>query len=267
MSLPLTLVVSGALVSLMQFRRTVAVLAVAAPVMAACAKRPPAQGPRPNTPPGNVAAAVETVRVRDPELERRGAVLALQVLEREAQIQELERRLDEARQEAVRAMARLQTLATRAEAASGIAEAEIGVQTLRNLAGSASAPEFEQSEELLRMSTAEFSNQNYGGSLYLATQARNLAKTGETRVQGARRAALRSGEVPFAIPLSLRVEGTANVREGPGATFRVLFTLERGVRVVGHSYLNEWVRISDSQDRTGWVFYTLVGRGQPGGFD
>lgn len=247
----------------MRYRPAILLLAVAALVIAACAKRPPGQGPPPSTGPSNVAV-VETVKVRDPELERRGAVLGLQILEREAQIQDLERRLDEARQEAVRAMARLQTLATRAEAASGIAEAEIGVQTLRNQAGSGSAAELQQAEQLLRMSTAEFTNQNYGGSLYLATQAKNLAKAGETRLAGTRRA-LRPGEVPFAIPLSLRVEGTANVREGPGTSFPVLFTLEPGAQVVGHSYLNEWVRISDAQGRTGWVFYNLVsGAGQSG---
>lgn len=230
----------------------------------ACAGRGPAQGPAPDTPSTNVVV-VETVRVRDAELERRSAVLGLQLLEREAQIQDFERRLGEARQEAVRAMARLQTLATRAEAASGIAEAEIGVQTLRNLEGSAGAVELQQSQELLRLSTVEFGNQNYGGSLYLATQARNVAKAGETRLRGTRRATLRSGEVPFAIPLALQVQGTANVREGPGTTFRVLFTLDRGSRVVGHSYLNEWVRISEPQGRAGWIFYTLVGRGEPNG--
>lgn len=241
----------------MRYRPAILLLAVAALVIAACAKRPPAQGPPPSTGTSNVVA-VETVKVRDPELERRGAVLGLQVLERDAQIQDLERRLDEARQEAVRAMARLQTLATRAEAASGIAETEIGVQTLRNQAGSASAAELQQAEQLLRMSTAEFTNQNYGGSLYLATQAKNLAKAGETRLAGARRAALRPGETSFAIPLSLRVEATANVREGPGTSFPVLFTLDRGSPVVGHSYLNEWVRITDAQGRAGWVFYNLV---------
>jgi SH3-like domain-containing protein len=115
------------------------------------------------------------------------------------------------------------------------------------------------------MSTTEFTNENYGGSLYLATQAKNLAKAGETRLAGTRRAALRPGEVPFAIPLSLRVEATANVREGPGTSFRVMFTLERQARVIGHSYLNEWVRISDPQGRTGWVFYTLVGPGEQSG--
>jgi hypothetical protein len=247
----------------MQSRPAILFFAAAALVIAACAKRPPAQGPPPDTVTNRVV--VETVTVRDPELERRGAVLGLQVLEREAQIQDLERRLDEARQEAVRAMARLQTLATRAEAASGIAEAEIGVQTLRNQAGSASVGELEQAEQLLRMSTTEFDNQNYGGSLYLATQAKNLAKAGETRIAGTPRAALRPGEVPFAIPLSLRVEGAANVREGPGTSFPVLFTLEPGAQFVGHSYLNEWVRISDAQGRTGWVFYNLVSGGGESG--
>src|SRR2546425_8259366 len=44
---------------------------------------------------------------------------------------DLQARLDEARQEVVRALAKLQTVASRAEAASAMAEAEIAVQSLR----------------------------------------------------------------------------------------------------------------------------------------
>src|SRR5947199_235423 len=63
--------------------------------------------------------------VRDTALEQRAARLELKVLEQEAQVDELQSRLDDARHEVVRAMAKLQSLATRAEAASGMAEAEI----------------------------------------------------------------------------------------------------------------------------------------------
>ena len=64
--------------------------------------------------------AVDTVVIRsevDAELEQRVATVQLQLLERAAQVEELQRQLDAARREVVRAMARLQTLASRAEAA------------------------------------------------------------------------------------------------------------------------------------------------------
>jgi len=58
---------------------------------------------------------------RDTAMEQRVARLELRLLERDAQLEELQARLDEARQEVVRAMAKLQTVASRAEAASAIA--------------------------------------------------------------------------------------------------------------------------------------------------
>jgi SH3-like domain-containing protein len=74
------------------------------------------------------------------------------------------------------------------------------------------------------------------------------------------RSATRKGEVPFALPLRLQTTGRANVREGPGANFKVLFTLETGVPIVAYSYLDQWVRIRDDSDRPGWIHQTLVDR-------
>src|SRR5438045_2501818 len=89
--------------------------------------------------PATIRAVPETVTVRDPETERELARVKVQLLERNARLADMDRRLDEATTEVVRAMARLRTLATRAEAASAIAEAEVTVQQLRGRAG-AQAP-------------------------------------------------------------------------------------------------------------------------------
>ena len=94
--------------------------------------------------------------VRDTAMERRVARLEMALLEKEGQIDDLESRLDDARGEVVRALARLQTVANRAEAASGIAEAEIALQSLRSGPGSARAPETNQIASLLKRSSTEF---------------------------------------------------------------------------------------------------------------
>jgi hypothetical protein len=206
-----------------------------------------------------VDTVVKTVPVRDPELEQRIARLELRVLERSAEAEQLQARLDEARREVVRAMAKLQTAATRAEAASGMAEAELALQTLRN--ASPQAPEVAQTGQLLESSNEEFERQNYGGALYLATQAKGVAVGGQARVASAAgRETLRAGEVLFALPLRLETQGRANVREGPGTNFKILFTVETGTAVTAHAFAEQWVRISDEGGRSGWVFYNLVGR-------
>ncbi|MBI2072761.1 MAG: SH3 domain-containing protein [Gemmatimonadetes bacterium] len=182
--------------------------------------------------------------------------MELQLLAKDAQIDALTRQLDDARQEVVRAMARLRTLATRAEAASGMAEAELAVQSLRAKA-ERSAPELAQAQQLLGLSGDEFAKENYGGALYLANQAKSAARAGEGRV-AAQRLTSRPGEVTFAIPVPLRILSRGNVREGPGTRFPVVYTLEAGAQVLGHSYANDWVRIVDHDGRAGWIARGLV---------
>jgi hypothetical protein len=109
------------------------------------------------------------------------------------------------------------------------------------------------------MSTAEFDRGNFGGALYLANQCKGFAGTRRSRL-GAERDALRPGETLFALPLALEAAGQSNVREGPGMTYPVAFTVEKGATLTGHSYAGEWVRVRDEAGRTGWVHLLLVGR-------
>lgn len=200
--------------------------------------------------------------VRDTMLEQRASRLELRLLEKEAQVEELQVRLDDARREVVRAMAKLQSLATRAEAASGMAEAEIALQSLRGNGGQQAVPEIGQAAQLLQLATAEFNRQNYGGALYLANQAKDAAAAGQGRVASVERGSLRRGEVPFALPLRLQAVGRANVRAGPGSGFAVAYTLEAGAPLTGYSYADQWVRVADDTGRPGWIYQSLVGRRQ-----
>jgi uncharacterized coiled-coil protein SlyX len=227
------------------------VLPFAALVSVACsspkpeAGRPPRRGVR------------DTVSVKDSELERRIAELELRLLEKEAQVDELKTRLYDTRGEVVRTMAKLQTVASRAEAASGMAEAEIALQALKASSGQ-NSPEVSEVARLVRESTAEFNKANYGGALYLAGQAKALAGVSRGRVSQAGTA--RNGETPFAAPVRLRSTGRGNVREGPGTSYSVAFSLEGGTSLTGYSYVDEWIRISDDNGRSGWIFRSLVTR-------
>jgi uncharacterized coiled-coil protein SlyX len=239
-------------------------LLVAALLGVACKPPRSANAPPVRAPRDSVRVVPPAPAVRDTALEQRAARLELKVLEREAQVDELQGRLDDARREVVRAMAKLQSLATRAEAASGMAEAEIALQALRTANGSRSppSPELEQGTQLLQLATTEFDKQNYAGALYLATEAKNAAAAGRGRVGSDTRETTRAGEVPFVLPLRLQTTGRANVREGPGGGFKVLFTLEPGASLVAYAYVDQWVRVRDETDRPGWIHQTLVGRRQ-----
>ena len=234
-------------------------LLLAAFLGAACHHPQPRNATPVRTPRDSARAAV----VHDTALESHAARLELKVLEQEAQVDELQTRLDDARREVVRAMAKLQSLATRAEAASGMAEAEIALQTLRsrNSGGATSPPpELNQGTQLLQLATAEFDKQNYGGALYLATESKNAAAAGQGRLASDDQTKPRRGEVPFALPLQLQTTGRANVREGPGANFRIAYTLDAGAALTAYSYVDQWVRISDGTNRPGWIHQGLIGR-------
>lgn len=224
---------------------------------AACSSAKPATGSSPTRP----RVVRETLTVKDPELDRRLARLELRVIEKETQVEELQSRLDDTRDEVVRTMAKLQTLASRAEAASSMAETDVALQALRSSAGAQQIPETGQASRLMQQSTAEFDKQNFGGALYLANQAKTIAASGRERLAGGNRAGtLRAGETPFALPIRVKVDSRGNVREGPGTNFAVAFAVDPGTNLTAYSYSDEWVRISDDGGRSGWIIRTLLTR-------
>lgn len=209
-------------------------------------------------------------------LERREASLAklqLRLLERDAQIKQLEDRLnsqqemlDEAVQEVVRAKAKLRSLETKAEAASEMAEAEIAVKALKNkLANPTQNQELIKAEKLLEMSAQEFKKENYGGAVYLTTQAKGHIRTaqmqlgGRDKVTSIKRLPPVRGEVFFSLPLPLRVLKTSNLREKADLDSNVITTLERGTPLTGYSYKGQWVRVTSGDGNSGWIFQTLIG--------
>ena len=201
----------------------------------------------------------DTVTVRDPDQDKRIARLELQLLARDAQIEDLQTKLEDTRAEVVRAMAKLQSGASRAQAASAMAEAEVALQTMKSSAQE-DPPEADQVTRLVRQAAIEFNKQNYGGALYLANQAKTLSSSYRGRVSVGARENPRPGETQFAVPLKLVTTTRGNVRGGPGTTFPIVFAADSGTTLTGYSYADEWIRISDNIGRGGWIFRTLVSR-------
>jgi predicted RNase H-like nuclease (RuvC/YqgF family) len=206
-------------------------------------------------------------------LEDEIAKAKLQMLEKEAQVKALEERLnsqqtmlDEAIQEVVRTKAKLRSLESKAEAASDMAEAEIAVKALKvKLAGQSGDPEVAKAEQLLQMSVKEFERENYGGAVYLTTQAKSQIKTAEMRLAGRKmpaegRKELQpvAGESLFAQPIPLQAMKTSNLRQLPDLKSNILATVEKGTPLIGYSYKDQWVRVTMEDGTAGWIFQTLV---------
>lgn len=193
------------------------------------------------------------------ELEEKLARLQLLLLEEKSHAKELNKNLNETILEVVRARAKLHSLESKAEAASTLAEGEIALKALKtNTAGIEKDAEILQAEKLLKASNLELGKENYGGALYLAIRAKALIKEGQRRSKDREKTPMRTGEVPFAVPLPLRLVSTSNVREGPGLDTKVLFSLREGSPLVGYSYQGLWVRVRTEAGQDGWIYYSLV---------
>ena len=228
-----------------------AIFVAAALSLGACAElqRQDAQNsPRP-------AADPQVQIVRDPDLERQVTQLEIQLMERDALIESLNTRLNQALQETVGTMRKLRSLATRAEAASAMAEADVALQSIGR--SDHDSPEFKQASRLMQQSSDEFKRGNYGGALYLAVQARATARL---HGMGGGVGKLRPGEVPFAAPVKLRAASRSNVRAGPGTDFPVSFSANSGSALSGLSYLGEWIRVTNQASEEGWIHGSLVSR-------
>jgi SH3 domain-containing protein len=241
-------------------------LLLAVPLAACAGTQAPPNAPAP-TParaaaPTPARAAPETVTVRDPDAQREVVHLRMALFERSAQLAESQQRLDEATTEVVRAMARSRTLATRAEAASAMAEAEVTLQQLRG--SGQQAPEARQAEQALQSASTAFDAENYGGAVYLATQAKRAATAGRGRLAESAGVAGTS-EVAFAVPVPLATTGRANLRAGPGGGAEVIETVPAGTPLTGYAYAQDWIRVTMADGRGAWVHHALVRGMEAGG--
>ena len=211
--------------------------------------------------------ARQRVKLRETETEL--SRVQVQLLEESArsvasekQVKVQGKMLDEAVQEVVRAKAKLRTIESRAEAASTMAEAEIAIRaTKESLATDAGVREenLKRAEELLKMSSREFKNENYGGALYLAGQARshiNTIQLNRSQVEGW---AAQPGEVPFSQPLPLKILKRCNFRQTPDLRGRIIEILEPGTMIVGLAHKENWLRVHTEDGHAGWVHQSLAG--------
>ena len=205
---------------------------------------------------------VDTVLVEraaiDTGADDREAEFRLRLLERNALIQDLQAQLRGEQQEVVRNMAKLQSQASRAEAASEMAEAEIAVRSLVQETAGSESQEYHEGSTLLTQSSTAFGEGNFGGAVYLATKARALATRGRARLRSAKGGDAAEGASAFSIPVPLRTVTRSNVRDGPSTAHGVQFVLEANAPLNGLSYTNQWVYVVSAAGQGGWIFHTLV---------
>lgn len=193
------------------------------------------------------------------DLEERLAKLNMLLLERDAQVDELNDRLQEAILEVVRAKAKLRSPESKAEAASTLAEAEIALKALRTkFPQVARDAQYTRAVELVKVGAEEFKKQNFAGALYLSGQAKGLIRRSREQSLSRQDLPLLPGEIPFTLPVRLKVQDGSNLRQEPRLNSGVVRRLQAGDPLIGHSYRGRWVRVQSATGQVGWVYYDLV---------
>ncbi len=187
------------------------------------------------------------------------AELRLQLLVKQAEINQLLNAHEQALQEAARNQARLRSLNSKADAVAKLAEATLLVNDAREQASGDKRQTIDHAEDLLATGRQELQAGNYNGAAYLADKARSLLQAGdELAANQATAESAAAAEVVFATPLRLRVRKQSNVREKPGRNSRVLFQLPQGSMVQALGYSGLWIHLVSEDDRQGWIYYYLL---------
>lgn len=161
--------------------------------------------------------------------------------------------------EVARAEVKLRRLATQADAASRLAEAEV---VLKGMQAEAQAPhrasQIAQAQRLLDAGAESFAQGDYGAAVELAAQSQEIIDMPASGRRGPVPAARDAEEMPLQAPLALRARIDSNLRAQPGRTEPVLSVLRRGTALQAHAYRGEWLHVHTDDGRAGWVYGSLL---------
>lgn len=164
------------------------------------------------------------------------------------------RELEVTETELIRTKARLKGLETRAEAASAIAETRI---LYKRAEGRGRSTELARAEEALVKADALLQEDNFGAAIFFASKSQDLlARLNETRPSPPVAAASADERPPTRAATAVKAV-TANLREAPATTSRVLATLPRGTPLEALAVRGTWTKVKQG-DVIGWVLSRLL---------
>lgn len=193
------------------------------------------------------------------EFDTKYARLQALLAERDAQVQTLNRKIDDSIHEAVRTKSKLRSQDSKAEAASDLAEGEGALKAFKgSIPEVEQQPDFARATVLVTMSAAELKKENYSGSLYLTAQAKAILKDLKEKSKEREDLSRLDGETLFAQPLPIKIAVSGKARKEPAPEAAVAWSVERGASLVALSHKGPWLRVEGDGDRRGWVFYSLI---------
>jgi len=165
----------------------------------------------------------------------------------------------EANRQAARASARLRHLATRATAASYIAEVEVSMANARLASGSIAGPQvLQRAQQQLDSSREPFEQGDYASAIDLAGQAAETLAAAQRDRSAGRDPARGEAALPFEQSIPMRVRIDSNLRRGPSTRSAVRDVLAEGTPLMARAQHGDWLHVETVDGRTGWVYRTLL---------
>ena len=194
------------------------------------------------------------------------AGLRQEIASRDAELRDLRaqqrdqaRALQETTRQATRAKVKLRRLATQADAASYVAEAEVALDAARSTPAAGSrAALLALAQEILGSAAAPFAQGDYGTAMELAAQAEQLATIAAAPVRTAPGARATTA-LQFDVTIRLSVKRESHLRRQPRARGPSIGVLAAGTRVVARAYRDGWLRVETEDGRSGWMHESGVG--------
>ncbi len=217
--------------------------------------------------PEHEKSAEELLKSRLANRSREVGQLRLQLLTKQAEINQLLLSHERALQQAVRAKSRLRGLDTKADAVANIAEAALTIRNGKALADSEQQQALFHANKLLDASRQKMQAGDPDAASYLAAKALSLAQPSTPISENRPDDQPKKMETVFASPLDMIVKKRSNVREKASIDSRPLFQLADGAKVKALGYRGLWIRINTKENQEGWIYYYLlkaVGPGAPG---
>lgn len=158
--------------------------------------------------------------------------------------------LQESKREVIRAKVKLHRLATRADAASYIAEVEVAMESLRSSLGAKSTvPPMARAQGLLESTAAPFAQGDYGVAMDRAAQAEQLiALVADNQAQH-RSKPRGKVQVPLQAGIPLKATADSRLHPRPLGKARGVGLLKKDSLSVAHAYKGRWMQVKTEDGR------------------
>ncbi len=190
-------------------------------------------------------------------LEEKEAFILEQNLLQQKQIKAQQDAQQDTSDEVTRAQLKLHRLATKPSTASTIAEVEVAMEELKQKKISETGQILQaQAQHLLDAASKAYQQDEYTSSMNFASQAYEIINM--VLDLNDKKVHINRSQVRFHVPLMLRINTNANLRQNPNANSAIIRELTKNTLLTANAYHYNWLLVLTEEEEQGWVHNSLI---------